>query len=110
MDATLRPITAALAELRDRELRGLIAAANRVPQVAPGFVAWIEHATDWEIHQRRGRDFYLQSPGAAIDPSEGAASVAAAMILRQRFEREAPDVAALFDAIVGALGWSGSRN
>jgi hypothetical protein len=36
--------------------------------------------------------------------------VAAAMILRQRFEHDAPDVAALFDAIVGALGWSAGRN
>ena len=110
MDAVLRPIAVALAELPDVELKVLMATANGVPQVAPGFLAWLEHLTDWEVHRRTGKEFYLQGPGAAIDPSENAQSATVAMTLRELFARDAPHVAALFDAIVRALGGNGARH
>jgi hypothetical protein len=40
---------AALAELSDAELHALIDATYNVPQIAPGLLAWIEHACDWEL-------------------------------------------------------------
>jgi hypothetical protein len=68
MDARLQPIVAALAEVRDDELSALIATANSRPQIAPGLLAWIEHAAKWEQDRRAGSDFALQPP-AAGDPS-----------------------------------------
>jgi len=40
----LHSIVTALAELADGELAALIAAADGGPQIAPGLLAWIEHA------------------------------------------------------------------
>lgn len=85
MDADLAPVVAALADLDDGQLDALIAAANGVPQVAPGLLAWIEHLADWEANRRRGADFPLQPPEAAIDPCEDAISIGAAVILRASF-------------------------
>lgn len=48
MDASLQPIVAALAELGDDELSALITTANNGPRMAPGLLAWIEHAANWE--------------------------------------------------------------
>jgi len=42
MDADLQSVVAALAELTDSELRALIDATYRAPQIAPGLSAWIE--------------------------------------------------------------------
>ena len=53
MDSTA--IRVALAELGDDELRALIATAIGGPQTAPGLLAWIEHAADWELHRRLQR-------------------------------------------------------
>ena len=66
MDADLAPVVAALADLADGELAALIEASNGVPQIAPGLLAWIEHAADWETNRRRGLDFPLLPPEAAI--------------------------------------------
>ena len=99
---SLDSIRTTLAELTDGELRALIATANGGPQAAPGLLAWIEHAADWELHRRSGLDFPLQPPEAAIDPSEDAASIAAAAALREQFA-SIPTVAALFAAISGTL-------
>jgi len=44
MDADLSPIVAALADLDDGELAALIDASDEVPQIAPGLLAWLEHA------------------------------------------------------------------
>ena len=106
----LSPFVAALAELGDDELHTLIATTNAAPQVAPGFLAWLEHVADWELRRRAGLDFPLQSPDAAIDPSEDAASLAAAMMLREQFAEDAPAVAGLFDAIVDTLTGTGNRH
>ena len=42
MDADLQSVVAALAELTDSELRALIDATYRAPQIAPGLLAWID--------------------------------------------------------------------
>lgn len=110
MEAELRPVAAALAALTDAELLALICAANGSPRAAPGFLAWLEHAADWETCRRAGLDFVLQAPDAAIDPADDAASIAAAMMLHKQFAREVPHVAALFAAIVGALAGAATRH
>ena len=107
MDDGLEGIRAALAELGDDELHALIATANGGPQTAR-LLAWIEHAADWELHRRAGLDFPLQPPAAAIDPSEEAASITAAALLREQFVQDVPTVAALFAAIRGTLARKGS--
>jgi hypothetical protein len=103
-------IAAALAEFTDAELRALILAVNTVPPFASGLSAWLEHAGDWELCRRAGVDFQLQRPEAAIDPDDEAASLAAAAMLRERFARDAPAVAALFAAIIGELGATATRH
>ena len=80
---------AALAQLDEEQLAALIGSTNGVPQVAPGLLAWIEAACDWELNRRRGFDYPLLPPDAAIPPEEDAVS---------------------FDAIVGLLTGSGHRH
>jgi len=75
MSTNLHAIDEALAGLTDMELHALTVASNEVPQIAPGLLAWIEGACDWEVNRRRGFDYTLQPPEAAIDPSEDAASI-----------------------------------
>ena len=99
MDA-LRPVVAALAALDDGELRALIDAINGAPQLAPGLLAWIEHACDWELYRRGGFDFELRLPEAAIPPEEDAVSIDAAIAT---FATDAPAVLALFSALVDLL-------
>lgn len=72
MDADLTPVVAALANLSDAELHALMDTTYKVPQIAPGLLAWLEGACDWELNRRRGFDYPLQLPEAAIDPSEDA--------------------------------------
>ena len=48
MDTDLTAVKAALADISDTELAALIAATYGVPQTAPGLLAWIEGACDWE--------------------------------------------------------------
>ena len=107
MDADLNPVVTALAQLSDGELAALIDATNEVPQIAPGLLAWVVHVCDWEQNRRGELDFPLQPPAAAIDPSEDAVSIAAAVIIRAQFaqddRREAGAVVVLFDAIIGVL-------
>ena len=88
-------------------MHALIATVNSVPQIAPGLLAWIEHAADWELNRHRGLDFPLQPPDAPIPPEEDGISLDAAMLLRERFAQndraEARGVAALLVAIVTVL-------
>jgi len=51
-------------------------------------------------NRRRGIDYPLQPPEAAIDPSEDEVSINAAMVLRDQFAQDSPAVLALFDALV----------
>jgi hypothetical protein len=114
MDADLTPVAAALAELDDRELGALIDATNDAPQTAPGLLAWLESACDWELNRRRGFDFPLQPPVAAIPPEEDAVSVDAAAIIRAWFAQDGRDeagpVVGSFDVMVGLLTGSGCRH
>ena len=97
----------AVADLADRELHTLIVTVNGVPQAAPGLLAWIEHLVDWELNRRRGLDFPLQPPDAAIPREEDAISLDAAVMLRALFAQddrvEARGATALLDAMVSLL-------
>lgn len=77
MDADLQSVTAALAGLTDTELRALNDATHGVPQIAPGLLAWIEHACNWELYRLRGFvDTELRPPvdSAAYNAIEGTRS------------------------------------
>jgi hypothetical protein len=73
-----------------------------VQQIVPDSMAWIGHACDWELNRHACVDFPLQSPDAAIPPEKQTISLAAAMSLRARFQRQGITntcaVVALFDA------------
>ena len=109
MDTDLTAVKAALAEITDTELAALIAATYGVPQTAPGLLAWIDGACDWEVRRRRDFDYPLLPPEAAIAPSEDAVSIAAAMVLRDQFAQDSPPVRAFFDALVELLTGSGRK-
>lgn len=110
MTADLQLVVAALAELNDTELHALIAATYGVPQIAPGLLAWIDGACDWELNRRRGFDYPLQPPEAAIDPSEDAVSISTAMAMRATFTDDSRALRALFDALVVLLTGSGRKH
>ena len=103
MNGDLDPITAALADLDDGELHALIAMVDDGPQIAPSLFAWIEHICDWEQNRRAGLDFPLRPPEDAIEPSEDAASIGAALLLRASLAADGQAVTALLDAIVALL-------
>ena len=100
----------ALEHLTDIELSALKVASNEAPQVAPGLLAWIEGACDWEINRRRG--FHtLQAPEAAIDPSEDDVSIKAVYAMRESGTSSgfAPDALKFFDALAAILTGSGDQ-
>ena len=103
MDTDLRAIKAALAQVTDTELRALIDATSGVTQTAPGLLAWIDSACEWELNRRRGYDYELQPPEAAIPPEEDAVSIAATMMMRETLAQDSGAVRALFDALVELL-------
>lgn len=103
MDRALHAVAAALAELDDAELHALIAATNRVPQIAPSLLAWIEGACDWELHRRQGLDYELRPPEAEIPSEEVTACVDAANCLRAMFAQGAHGEHVLFDALADLL-------
>ena len=109
MDTDLTAIKATLANLTDVELHALVAATNGVPPVAYGLLVWIEGACDWELNRRAGHDYELLPPEAAIDPSEDAVSIDAAMAMRGTFAPDSTAVLALFDELVDLLIGSGRR-
>jgi hypothetical protein len=88
MDTDLTGVRATLAEISDTELAALIAATYGVPQTAPGLLAWIDGACDWELNRPSGFDYPLQPPEAAIDPSEDAVSISAAIVQRGQFAQD----------------------
>ncbi len=103
MDTDLTAVEAALIELSDPELRALIAVTYGVPQIAPGLLAWIDSAGDWELNRRGGFDYPLQPPEAAIEPSEDEVSINAAIVLGDQFAQESPAALAFFEALVELL-------
>lgn len=109
MDTDLQPIKAALSGLTDIELRAVIHASYEAPQRAPGLLAWIDSACQWELSYRAGAPYELQPPEAAIDPSEDAVSVDTAMAMRMAFAPDSPAMRAFFDALVDLLTGKGRR-
>lgn len=109
VETDLAAITAALATMTDAELRALAGATYVVPQPAPGLLAWLEQACDWEGNRRAGYDFELRPPEAAIPPEEDAISFDVVIALRDSFAKDSPAVRALFDALVDLLSGGGER-
>lgn len=103
MDLDLTPVVDAFAGLSHGELHALIDATNGVPQVAPGLLAWLEGTCDWELNCRRGFDYPLLPPEAAIPPEEDEVSIAAIIAMGERFRQpglvDTTNVAALLDAV-----------
>jgi len=65
----------ALSVMSIAELDALADATYKVPQIAPGLLAWLEQACDRERNRRAGYDYELQPPEAAIPPEEDAISI-----------------------------------
>jgi len=103
MNNDLTAVKAALTELSDLELRVLIATTYGVPQIAPGLLAWIDSACDWELNRRGGFDHPLQPPEAAIDPSEDEVSINAAIVLCEQFVQDSPGALGFFEELVELL-------
>ena len=108
------PVVAALANLSDAELHALMDTTYKVPQIAPGLLAWLEGACDRELNRRCGFDYTLQPPEAAIDPSEDEVSINVAMAIRAAFAQddrpEARAVLTFLDAVHGVLTGDGARH
>jgi len=98
MDADLTAIKAALADVNATQLTALITATNSIPP-HPRMVysSRSRGSATWDLNRRVGHDYELLPPEAAIDPSEDAISIDAAMVLRDQFAG-IPD-AALGDAL-----------
>lgn len=114
MNPCLQPVVTGLATLNDSALAALIDVANGVPQIASGLPASIEGACDWELNRRHGLHFLLQPPDAAIEPSQDAVSIAAAVIIRAQSAqddwKDAGTVAMLFDATIRVLSGGERRH
>ena len=98
MNSDVIGVSTALAELTDAELHALIAASNGAPPIAYGLLVWIEGACDCELNRRAGHDYQLLPPEAAIDPSEDAVSIDAAIAMRETFAQDSTAVRAFFNA------------
>jgi hypothetical protein len=105
MTIDLTVVKNALEELTDIELQALATATDEAPQIAPGLIAWIDGACHWEMNRRTGRDYGLQPPEAATDPSEDAASINAVDAMRESFASSgfAPAALKFFDALLKLL-------
>jgi hypothetical protein len=77
--------------------------------VAYGLLVWIEGACDWELNRRAGHEYELSPPEAAIDPSEDAVSIDAAIAMRGTFSQDSPAVRAFFDALGELLTGAGQK-
>ena len=108
MDTNLTAIKAALEHISGTDLAALIAATYGVPQTAPGLLAWIDSAAEWELNRRRDFDYPLLPPEAAINPSEDEVSIDAAMVMRDQFARDSAAVRVFFDALVEMLTAGGT--
>ena len=82
---SLTDIVASLVQLTGRDLMRLHFTVNQVQAVPPGLVAWVEHATDWELNRRAGFFYRLQGPLAAIDDTEIKRSLATLSVLSNCF-------------------------
>lgn len=108
-ETDLAPVSNALARLSGIELEVLIEATYQAPQIAPGLLAWIDSACEWELSRRLGFDYALQPPEAAIGPEEDAISIDAAMAMRAIFAKDPGAVPELFNVLVDLLTGAGRR-
>ena len=111
MPAYLTVIKGALADISDAGLRALAAATCEVPQIAPGLLAWLDQAYDWEWNRRAGYDYALQPPEAAIPPEEDEVSIEAVYAMRASFTADdmPPAMIKFFDALVDLLTGRGRK-
>ncbi len=54
----------------DDALHALRDAVLQASHLAPGFIAWIEHVSDWELDRRAGRHYFLLFPEELAHPHE----------------------------------------
>ena len=100
----------ALASLGDDELQALIDATHKVRQVAPGLLAWIDAACEWELNHRAGLAYKLQPPEAAIPDEEDGVAIDAAFALRAKFAMNSHAVRAFFGALAALLTSDGRKH
>jgi hypothetical protein len=110
MGVDLQRVVVALAQLTDSELNALIDARKNVPQIGPGFRAWLGAALDWELNRRQGRAYALRPPAFAIAPEEDAVNFFWVTLVRAMFGQGALGVHALFDALVELLSDGGRKH
>jgi len=77
-----------LAAIDDRSLQALIATIQQLPAVVPALQAWLDHAARWEYDRRKGMNYPLQGPMAAISPEEVPEALAASALIAQCFRRD----------------------
>ena len=101
----------ALEGLTDPEFHALIVTTNESPQIAPGLLAWIKGACNWEVNRRTGRHNQLLPPDAAIDPTEDAVSIQAIYAMRASFASSdfAPAALKFFDVLLKLLTEAGRK-
>ncbi len=102
MTHSLALIRSALAAIPDPELGALLDATGHPQSIAPGLIAYLEHACDWEQSRRRGWNFALSGPLDAVDDDEIGASFIALAIIAAATDGH-PHVGALLDAVGVAL-------
>ena len=108
MPDPLADVRAVLAELADDELEVLFATSWLRPAPSLALLAWIEHATDWEVNRRKGFDFHLEPPDEAIDASEDQVAISAAIVLHDEYAGDSA-IARFFGAAVDILIERGQR-
>jgi hypothetical protein len=77
-----------LAAIDERSLRAIISTVDQLPSVVPALQAWIEHAARWERDRRKGLDYPLQGPMAAIDADELPDALMATTLIAECFRRD----------------------
>ena len=70
----------------------------------------LEGACGWELNRRAGHEYELLPPEAAIDPSEDAVSIDAAIALRDQFAEDSAATRGFFNALVDLLMGGADRH
>lgn len=60
-----------------------------VPQIAPGQLAWIEGAANWELNRRWGLNCTLLPPEAAIPAGADSVGIDATVIIKAQLAQDA---------------------
>ena len=91
-------ITTALTALTETELLALQSAVEHSPPMAPGLLAYLEHACHTEQARRDGRAWPLREPREAIPHDELGVTFATIAALLMQFTTH-PRVRALIEAV-----------